>query len=205
MLTEQSPQICIALPASFDVASKMDSFKGVLDAVDIACVRMAAPSADIAKVSKAAEAIRRETESGEIPLLIEEHYKLVEPLGLDGVHLGNGRNSVRKSKAALGASKTVGAFCGTTRHEGLSAAEAGCDYVSFGPVSASWQGDGDLAAPDLFAWWSEMTVIPVVAEGALNRGIIAELAPHVDFLYVSEIWDRDDPAAALLEMLEGID
>ena len=167
-------------------------------------MRMAAPSSDIDKTKKAAELLRTETAGRGIPLLIEDHFKLVEPLGLDGVHLRSGRASVRKAKEVLGSDNTVGAFCGTTRHEGLSAAEAGCDYVSFGPVSADWQGDGELAASDLFAWWSEMTVIPVVAEGALNRDSIAEIAPHVDFFFISEIWESDDPASALPEMLKGL-
>ena len=181
----------------------MDAFKRVLDAIEIACVRVAAPTADLTKTEIAFDKLQSETAKREIPLLIEDHYKLVGPLGFDGVHLQNGRKSVRKAREALGADKTVGAFCGTTRHEGLSAAEAGSDYVCFGPVSANWQGDGELAQAELFAWWSEMTVVPVVAEGALNRRAIAELAPHVDFLFISEIWDSEEPAAALSELLKG--
>ena len=30
----------------------------------------------------------------------------------------------------------VGAFCGTSRHDGMTAGEMGADYVSFGPVAA---------------------------------------------------------------------
>lgn len=199
----QSPQICVAVPAAFDVFAGTDALKRVLDKVEIACVRMATPSADFSETKRAVEALQRETSVRGIPLLIEDHFKLVEPLGLDGVHLRNGRKSVRKAKEALGPAKTVGAFCGTTRHEALNAAESGCDYVSFGPVSADWQGDGELAPTELFAWWSEMTVVPVVAEGALNRDALARLASHVDFYFISEIWYLDDPAAALSKMVEG--
>ena len=49
-----------------------------------------------------------------------------------------------------------------------------------------------------------MIEIPVVAEGALTPDLIADLAPVTDFLGISEIWDEDDPAAALALMLRAL-
>ena len=94
------------------------------------------------------------------------------------------------------------AFCGTTRHEGIATAEAGADYVAFGPVGATPLGDGSLAEMDLFQWWSEMIEVPVVAEGALTADLVAKLGPVTDFLGVGEeIWSEDDPAVALRALL----
>jgi len=114
------------------------------------------------------------------------------------VHLADGARSVRKARKDLGADAIVGAYCGATRHEGISAGEAGADYVAFGPVGATPLGDGALAGRALFQWWSEMIEVPVIAEGGLTLALVEELLPVTDFFGIgAEIWRTDDPASAL--------
>jgi thiamine-phosphate pyrophosphorylase len=80
----------------------------------------------------------------------------------------------------------------------MNAGEAGADYVAFGPVGQSGLDTGVRAGVDLFAWWSEMVEVPVVAEGALDAAIVENLAPVTDFFGIGEeIWSREDPLAAL--------
>ncbi|GAB1364071.1 hypothetical protein MASR1M32_33070 [Rhodobacter sp.] len=122
-------------------------------------------------------------------------------MGLDGVHLSDGARSVRKARKELGADAIVGAFCGATRHEGISAGEAGADYAAFGPVGATGLG-GELAGRDLFEWWSEMIEVPVIAEGGLTLDLVEAFAPVTDFFGIGpEIWREDDPAAALARLV----
>jgi len=129
---------------------------------------------------------------------------MVQRLGLDGVHLADGARSVRASRKALGPDAIVGAFCQGSRHEGLTAGEAGADYVAFGPVAPTRLGDGTCVDIAHFAWWSEMIEVPVVAEGALDPDRVRALAPVTDFFGVGpEIWDADAPLAAL-EALVGV-
>ena len=112
---------------------------------------------------------------------------------------------MRKVRKTLGNDAIVGAFCGASRHDGMTAGEAGADYVAFGPVGATSLGDGTRAEEELFAWWSEMIEVPVVAEGALNADLVRQLAPVTDFFGVGEeIWRDDDPAAALARLVDGI-
>ena len=75
----------------------------------------------------------------------ERHAMLAERYGLDGVHLTDGARSVRKIRKELGADPILGAFCAASRHDGMTAGEAGADYVSFGPVGDSGLGDGTRA------------------------------------------------------------
>ena len=111
----------------------------------------------------------------------------------------------RMLRTALGADGIVGAFCGASRHDGMTAGEAGADYVAFGPVGASNLGDGTLAEEELFAWWSEMIEVPVVAEGGLTLDTVKRLAPITDFFGVGEeIWGDEDPAAALARLMDPI-
>jgi thiamine-phosphate pyrophosphorylase len=80
----------------------------------------------------------------------------------------------------------------------MNAGEAGADYISFGPVGDSALGDGTRAEAELFAWWSQMIELPVVAEGALDVDLVAALAKVTDFFAIGpEIWTQDDPLAAL--------
>jgi len=201
----ERPQIYLITPPEFELSAFPDRLAAVLDAHEVACVRLAMATKDEDRVSRAADALREVTHARDIAIAIEQHVQLVERLGLDGVHLTDGARSVRKTRKALGADAIVGAFCGTSRHDGMNAGEAGADYVSFGPVGESSLGDGTRADRELFAWWSEMIEVPVVAEGALSLETIRELAPVTDFFGIGEeIWSTDDPAATLGEMIAAM-
>ena len=194
----ERPQIVLVTPPAFDPDIFAPELARVLDAVPVACLRLAFAGRDLDAIARAADALRLIAHDRDVALVIETHVLLVTRLGLDGVHLTDGARSVRKARKDLGADAIVGAFCGTTRHEGISAAEAGADYAAFGPVGATGLGDGAQAAPELFDWWSEMIEVPVVAEGGLTPGLVARLAPATDFFaFGQEVWGAADPLAAL--------
>ena len=198
MAAQETPQIYLVTPPEFELSSFPARLDDVLDAHDVACVRLALASRDEDRIARASDAVREVCHAADVALVIEAHVGLVERLGLDGVHLTDGARSVRKTRSALGGDAIVGAFCGASRHDGMTAGESGADYVSFGPVTASGLGDGTMAEDDLFAWWSEMIELPVVAEGGLDADSIRRLAPVTDFFAIGdEIWGHDDAAAAL--------
>ena len=195
---QDQPQIYLITPSEFDLSRYPDQLAACLDAVDVACVRLALASRDEAKIGKAADALREVTHARDVALVIDSHIQLVERHGLDGVHLLDGARSVKAVRKTLAEDAIVGAFCGNSRHDGMTAGELSADYVSFGPVGATPLGDGRLAELDLFEWWSLMIEVPVVAEGALSPDLVRQLAPHTDFFGIGdEIWSQDDPVAAL--------
>ncbi|MBL4627661.1 MAG: thiamine phosphate synthase [Roseicyclus sp.] len=173
----------------------------LLDSMEIACVRLALGTDDEDSLARAADLCREVAHARDVPLVIERHIQLVERLGLDGVHLTDGSRSVRATRKTLGADAILGTYCAASRHDAMSAAEAGADYVSFGPVGQSGLGDGTIAEHELFAWWSQMIEVPVVAEGALDQTLIETFAPVADFFAIGpEIWRSDDPLAALRDL-----
>jgi thiamine-phosphate pyrophosphorylase len=200
MAAEDRPQIYLITPPAVDLDLFPARLAGVLDRVEVACVRLSLASRDEDEVARAADALREVTHARDVALVIEKHVLMVERLGLDGVHLTDGARSVRQVRKDLGADAIVGCFCGASRHDGITAAEIGADYVSFGPVAGAL-GDGKLAPRDLFEWWSEMIEVPVVAEGGLSVELVRSLAPVTDFLAFSdEIWKAEDAAAALVAL-----
>lgn len=205
MSDQQQPQIYLITPPEFELSQFSSQLVAVLDAHEVSCLRIALATHDEDRIARAADACREIAHTRDVAVVLQSHITLAERLGLDGVHLGDGARSVRKARKALGPHAIVGAFCAQSRHEGISAGEAGADYVAFGPAGASALGDGAQAEDELFDWWSQMIEIPVVAEGALDAERIAQLAQMTDFFGIGdEIWSTEDPAAALGQLVRAM-
>lgn len=202
MAADERPQIILITPPAIDLEVFPDRLAAVLDAVEVACLRLSLATRDEDTLLRAGDACRLVAHDRDVAIVIENHVLLAERLGLDGVHLTDGARSVRKVRKDLGNDAIVGAFCGTTRHEGMSAGEAGADYAAFGPVGESKLGKGERAEFELFEWWSQMIEVPCIAEGALTAELIGKFGPVTDFFGLGEeIWSADDPAAALKALI----
>ena len=201
MAEQDAPQIYLISPPELDLSRFPQELARVLDAHDIACFRLALAGQDEDRIARAADACRAICHERDVAIVLAEHIRMIERLGLDGVHL-TGARGIRDARAELGEDAIIGAFCGASRHDGMNAGEAGADYVALGPVGETTLGDGTRAERELFAWWSEMIEIPVVAEGALTPELVRSLYPVTDFFGIgAEIWSREDPLAALNALL----
>ena len=201
MADDEHPQVYLLTPPEIELSSFPSRLDEVLESHDIACIRLALSSRSEDDITRAADAVREVSHAHDVALVIDSHVALAERLGLDGVHLNDGARSVRKVRKQLGADAIVGAFCGTSKHDGMNAGEAGADYISFGPVGETALGDGQTADFELFEWWSQMIELPVVAEGAIDEDVVARLAPVVDFFAIGdEIWRENDAVAALTRL-----
>ncbi|MBR3372347.1 MAG: thiamine phosphate synthase [Rhodobacteraceae bacterium] len=200
-MPDDQPQIYLITPPTFEIETFPQILARVLDSHAVACLRLALASRDEDTILRSADALREIAHARDIPIVIADHVLMVERLGLDGVHLSDTTKPLRKLRKDMGADAIIGSFCGTSQHDGINAGEAGADYISFGPVGQTALGDGQVAPHDLFEWWSSMIELPVVAEGALSRDLVAGLAPVVDFFAVGdEIWSQEDPVAALTDL-----
>lgn len=202
MSQTERPQTYLITPPEFDLDTFPDRLAAVLDGAEVACLRLALATRDEDRLARASDALREVAHARDVALVIESHLMLVARHGLDGVHLTDGARTVRHARKELGADAIVGAFCRASRHDGMTAGEAGADYVAFGPIGPSPLGDGKLADYDLFDFWSEAIEVPVVAEGALTEALVARFAPVTDFFAIGEeIWRHDDPLKALKALL----
>ena len=205
MTASEGPQIYLITPPAFELSRFPDQLSRVLDSRPVACLRLELATRDAEHLTRAADLCRDVAHARDVAMVISDHVALAERLGLDGVHLRDGATAVRAARKSLGREAIVGRFCGASRHDGMSAGEAGADYISFGPVTATGLGAGQVAPPELFEWWSEMIELPVVAEGALDAQAVARLAAHVDFFGIGEeIWRDEDPAAALRRLTAAL-
>ncbi len=202
MAADDRPQITLITPPTFDPESFSDRIGLILDGAEIACLRLSLGTKDEDILMRAADAAREAAHARDVAVVIDNHLILAERLGLDGVHLTDGSRNVRKARKDLGADAIVGAFCGSSRHDGMTAGESGADYASFGPVGETALGDGSRAPFELFEWWSEVIEVPIIAEGALTAELVARFGPVTDFFAVGEeIWGAENPLAALEALL----
>ncbi|CAM3088966.1 thiamine phosphate synthase [Paracoccus nototheniae] len=199
-MSDDAPQLYLMTPAGAQASALGPLLAEVMDRIAPACLRIRG-GAEEDELGRLADLAREIGHARDVAVVIDDHVKLAQRHGLDGVHLTDGARSVRYARKELGDDAIVGAFCGASRHEGLSAAEHGADYVSFGPITESALYKGEPVELELFQWWSEMIEVPVVAEGAITRDLIAQLSPMTDFIALgAEIWTQDDPVAALVQM-----
>ena len=199
------PQLYLVTPAVLDVETFPAQLVAVLEAHDVACVRLSLATKDEEALGRASDACREVCHAHDVAIVIDTHVALAERHGLDGVHLTDGARTIRKVRKALGDDAIIGTYCGASKHDGMTAAEIGADYVAFGPVGDTGLGDGTKADKELFAWWSAMIEVPVVAEGALTLNLTRDLSAVTDFFAIGdEIWGTDDPVAALTSFIDAI-
>ena len=206
MINSEKRKLYIVSPAELEIERFSEDLKLLLDTVEVSCFRLVISTLDENIISKVADATRYICHSRDVPIVIENHFLFVKKHGLDGVHLSDGPRNIRKVRKDLGKESIVGAFCGNSKHNGITAGEAGADYVSFGPLSKTILKDGTIANPDLFAWWSTIIEIPVIAEGGLNKKVINDVKNMTDFLaFGDELWRKDNPLNELNQLLGSLE
>ena len=206
MANPEHPQIYLITPNTFELSRFNSDLAALLDAFDIACVRLRLATENTDEIGRTADLLRETCHGREVPLVIENHSRLVDPHGLDGVHLTDGARQVRDLRKSLESEAIIGSFCENSRHAGLSAGEAGADYIAFGPVVEHPLFANYPVDTGTLEWWSQMVELPVVAEGGLTLDLAETLAPHADFFALgSEVWDQEEsPAKTLAAYLDRI-
>ena len=197
-------QLYIVTPPRIAEGSFADQLALLLDTVDVAAVRLSLESLDEDVIAASADRIRGTCHSRDVPLIIGEHFRVVRALGLDGVHL-MGTKNVRAARKEIGANASIGAYCGVSRHAGMTAGEMGADYISFGPTQPTGLGDEDCLEIETLEWWSEMIEVPSVVEGGLTPEIAEKISPFADFIALGpELWSGQEPPVEILKSYRNL-
>ena len=156
-----APQLYLIAPALVSETELADRLAAVLDTHPVACLRLPG-SGDEAALGRLADLVRDIAHARDVAVVIDNHVALARAHGLDGVHLTDGARTVRYARKELGSDAIVGAFCGTSRHEGMNAGEAGADYRAY--VRSETCDGGRFSFSDLpdGGWF---LIVPVRAQG----------------------------------------
>lgn len=139
-----------------------------------------------------------------VPLIMNDSPELAREIGAEGVHLGGEDTSVQNARAILGPDAIIGVSCYSQMDRGLSAVEAGADYVAFGsPYYTPTKPDRDPTSLDiLYQAVRLINEIPVFAIGGITKENAGEiLETGVDGIAViTSVFGSPDPETAAREL-----
>jgi thiamine-phosphate pyrophosphorylase len=199
------PRLYLATPVMDDPSSLIASLPAVLAADDIAAVLVRLAPIDqrtmIARIKALAPAIQN---SG-AALLIDGPVELVARAGADGAHL-YGIEAMQDALPTLKPDRIAGVGGLTTRHDSMTAGEAGADYVLFGEPDAQGRRPSNDAISERLQWWNELFEPPCVGFAASIAEAGEFAAAGADFVLVGDfIWvDPRGAAAALMDAGQAI-
>lgn len=191
-----APRLYLTTPPVSDPAAIADALDAALGAADIAAVLLRLADGDERSQINIVKALVPVVQKHDTALLLDGHAALVARGGADGAHL-RGIAAFSAALDTLKPERIAGAGGLPTRHDAMTAAEAGADYVMF--------GDGDTrdlaTVEERVAWWSELFEIPCVAFAATTGEIAPLVAAGADFIALDCVWqDARGMAPALAEI-----
>jgi thiamine-phosphate pyrophosphorylase len=185
---------------SADVES---AFTQVIAGADVACVLLGHSEASL-DISWARQILRLAHER-EIAVLVEDDAQLAQDLGADGVHITTNADAYSHARTFLGNAAIVGVDCGINRHDAMTFAELGADYVAFGSRPENTEFAKEQRA-ELIAWWAEIFVVPCVAldiEDAAEANRLASLG--ADFIALSDdLWRGENAVDRIMEIAASV-
>ncbi|WP_371347603.1 thiamine phosphate synthase [Ancylobacter sp. IITR112] len=181
-----APRLYVLAPAAADPAGS---------AAQVAALRAAAAEADIAAVLLRAaagagapalapliEACQAIGAAG----LVEGASAEATALGADGVHV-EGTAALKAAAAARRPDGIVGAGGLRSRHDAMTAAEAGADYVMFGEPDAEGRRPPFETTLERTQWWAELFEPPCVGYARTLEEVEALVAAGADFIAVDTL------------------
>jgi thiamine-phosphate pyrophosphorylase len=174
------------------------------EVADIASVILRTNDIEEREVLSRAEAFWAVTSKTGAVLLLEDRADLVEKTKADGAHLSNFPEQPALFKS-LKPRYIAGAGGLASRHDAMTAGEAGADYVMFGDPAKGRRPSFE-AIVERVAWWAEIFEVPCVAHAASIEEIPALVHAGADFIALDEaVWRSDAPIDALARAIAHLE
>jgi thiamine-phosphate pyrophosphorylase len=199
------PRLYLATPEVDDPSSLEAGLPGLLAAADVAAVLLRLKPTDQRSMISRVKALAPAIQDKGAALLLDSHVELVARGGADGAHL-TGIDALKEALPTLKPDRIAGVGGLTTRHDSMTAAEAGADYVLFGEPDARGQRPSIEAIAERVQWWAELFEPPCVGFAASREEVFEFAAGGADFVLVGDlIWsDARGAGAALMDAEQAI-
>jgi thiamine-phosphate pyrophosphorylase len=200
-----APRLYLATPVVDDAAPLVASLPALLAAADVAAVLLRLKQTDPRGMISKIKALAPAVQDGGAALLIEANVELVARAGADGAHL-SGIEALQDALPTLKPDRIAGVGGLATRHDSMTAGEAGADYVLFGEPDADGERPSADAIAERLNWWAELFEPPCVGFAATFDEAREFAAAGADFVLVGDlIWsDPRGAAAALMDAQQAI-
>jgi len=193
-----APRLYLMTPQLADVGAFAADLPAALSAADPAAILVRLADADEGTLIKRAKAICTIAQARGAAALLDGRADLVARAGADGAHL-TGIDDFTDALESLKPERIAGAGGLQSRHDAMTAAEAGADYVMFGEPDEHGTRPSFAAIEERVAWWAEVFEAPCVAYAASLDEIAPLVAADADFIILGDwLWsDRAHVAANL--------
>jgi thiamine-phosphate pyrophosphorylase len=172
--------------------------EAALGTASIACLLLAPPASG-ALAADRLKPLVESVQARQVAALIADDIELARTVRADGVHLGPGNleEAYERARSVLGDRAIVGVDAGISKHDAMTSAEAGADYIAFGaPARLKDRDKARVRRDELVAWWGEIFEVPCVALDVETRGEAEALVgAGADFIAV-RLAAGESPAAA---------
>jgi thiamine-phosphate pyrophosphorylase len=189
------PRLYLVTPPVADAQAFSSTLAAALAAGDVAAVLLRLAEADERTQINVIKTLAPAVQIRGAALLLEGHADLVARSGADGAHL-NGIDEFSGAIERLKPERIVGAGGMVTRHDAMTAAEAGADYVMFGEPDEAGQRPSFDAVVERVAWWAEVFESPCVAFAADIDEVAPLVAAGADFVALGDWLWRDPQTVA---------
>lgn len=170
-----APRLYLTTPQVAEPAAVRDALAAALKGADVAAVLLRLAAADERTLINRAKALAAVVQDKGAALLLDGLPEIAAHAGADGAHL-TGVEAFEAARATLKPARIAGCGGLATRHDAMTVAEAGADYVMFGEPDQRQHRPSLDAVVERVSWWAEVFEIPCVGFAA----DIDEIAPLVE-------------------------
>lgn len=178
------------------VESWIEALGAALAAGDVASVIVWTEPADQRAALATARAAVPTIQAAGAAALLRGDPQLVARAGFDGLHHDGAPDEIAERVEAHAGERIVGAGNLRSRHDAMTAGEAGADYVLFGnPAPGETRGNALDLLIDRVGWWQPIFEVPCVALAPALDDVEALARAGADFVALGAA-AFDDPRGA---------
>ncbi len=186
------PRLYLVTPPIADAGAFAPMLAEAMAAGDVAAVLLRLAPGDERTSINIAKDLARAVQAKDAALLLDGHVDIVARAGADGAHI-NGLAEFTEALPHLKPDRIAGAGLLETRHDAMSAAELGCDYVMFGEPDEHGVRPAIDAIEERVAWWAEVFEAPCVGFVMSPEEVEPLALAGADFIALGD-WIWRDPA-----------
>lgn len=194
------PRLYLITPASFELDEFCKDLASALSGGDVACLLITDGGWGEAGFQKISETIVPIAQAAGTAVLVQNDSRAAGRSRADGIHVDTSDEDLKRALENFQPKGIVGAGGIRTRHDAMTVAEAGVDYVLFGLLERDEDVEPHAKTLQFSSWWAQMFETPCVALcGSDPAGVEACAATGADFIALrGAVWNHPEgPQAAV--------